>query len=103
MRVCNVCGNPMNQGYCVDGGSRYFCSDECLSQAFTPEEWMEEYESNEDSYWTEWTDDDYDGYKRLIDRLKVDGIPESEIAVQLRNRYDYLADDEVHIIMQELF
>ncbi len=54
IRVCSICGKEMDDGYCVDAGLRYYCSDECLHKDFTPEEWKEEYETNEDSYWTQW-------------------------------------------------
>ena len=53
-RICDVCGKLMVSGYVFDGGSRYFCSDKCLHTQFTDEEWEQEYNSNEDSYWTEW-------------------------------------------------
>lgn len=44
----------MRKGYCIDAGAAYYCSDECLHTDFTDEEWAEEYESNDQSYYTEW-------------------------------------------------
>ena len=44
----------MQQGYCVDAGYRYYCSDDCLHHDFTDEEWNEEYDNNDQSYWTTW-------------------------------------------------
>ena len=53
-RICSVCGKPMKEGYCLDGGLEYYCSTACLHRDFTDEEWEEECNTNEDSYWTEW-------------------------------------------------
>lgn len=53
-RRCSKCGRLMRKGYCIDAGAAYYCSDECLHTDFTDEEWAEEYESNDQSYYTEW-------------------------------------------------
>lgn len=53
-RRCTVCGNLMNEGYCVDMGAAYYCSDECLHTEFTEEEWENECNENDQSYWTQW-------------------------------------------------
>ena len=53
-RICNECGKPMKQGYCIDGGSEYYCSDRCLHVHYTPEEREEMYDDgNSESYRTE--------------------------------------------------
>lgn len=52
-RRCCVCGNLMNKGYVCDAFYCY-CSDECLHEDFTPEEWLKECDNNGDSYYTEW-------------------------------------------------
>lgn len=58
-RICSHCGKPMKQGYCIEGGSEYYCSDECLHAHYTDEEYLELYDDgNGDSYWTEWEDND---------------------------------------------
>lgn len=44
----------MQEGYCQDGGYRYYCDDECLHKDFTDEEWNEECDNNDQSYWTQW-------------------------------------------------
>ena len=61
-RECTACGKGMNEGYCVENGMEYYCSDECLHTEITPAEWDELYADGEgDSYWTEWDDpDDFD-------------------------------------------
>lgn len=53
-RICSICGKLMRAGYCLDSGAKYYCSDECLHHEFTDEEWEEEYNNNDQSYYTEW-------------------------------------------------
>lgn len=54
---CSCCGNEITQGYCVNGGEEYYCSDECLDTRYSPEEWDKMYEENEaENYWTVWHD-----------------------------------------------
>ena len=53
IRVCDACGKKMNEGYCIDDGLEYFCSDECLHSAFTVEEYSQAYEEDR-AYWTQW-------------------------------------------------
>ena len=53
-RRCSVCGKLMRTGYCVSAGEAYYCSDECLHQEFTDEEWAKQYEDDDESYYTEW-------------------------------------------------
>lgn len=56
-RKCSGCGKEMNEGYCIDNGLEYYCSDECLHKHYTEEEYEEMYDDgNGDSYWTEWED-----------------------------------------------
>ena len=55
-RVCEVCQKPMIVGYCVDGSC--LCSDECLHQVMTDDEYEEAYNEGEgDSYYTVWYED----------------------------------------------
>lgn len=57
-RKCNACGKGMNEGYCIEGGIEYYCSDECLHTEVSPEEWLELWNDGEgDSYWTDWSED----------------------------------------------
>jgi len=57
-RECTACGKGMNEGYCIEGGIEYYCSDECLHTEVTPAEWDELYADGEgDSYWTDWSED----------------------------------------------
>lgn len=53
-RRCSVCGRLMQEGYCQDGGYRYYCSDDCLHTEYSDEEWNKECDNNDQSYWTQW-------------------------------------------------
>lgn len=58
-RQCTACGAGMNEGYCINGGVSYYCSDECLHKHITPAEYEEQYADGEgDSYWTEWEEEE---------------------------------------------
>lgn len=92
----------MFQGYVFDGGEDYYCSDECLHTEFDPAEWDMECEENEDSYWTEF-EDDYSSYKTMIEMLKKEGVSKEDMPEYMSRAFDYLADDEVSIIISDLF
>lgn len=54
-RVCTHCGKVMREGYCIENGAAYYCSDECLMAEMTMEEYEEQYDDgNGDSYYTDW-------------------------------------------------
>lgn len=56
-RKCSECGKDMNQGYCIENGEAYYCSDECLHKHMTNEEYLKLYDNgNGDIYYTEWED-----------------------------------------------
>ena len=83
-RECDECGKGMNEGYCIDGGMAYYCSDECLHKNMTPEEWTELYNDGDgDSCWTTW-DEDPDEYMVNEDdpapnklSVELEEVPES--------------------------
>lgn len=55
LRECSECGKGMTEGYCIDNGLEYYCSEECLHKHYTEEEYLEMYDNgNGDSYWTMW-------------------------------------------------
>lgn len=56
-RQCDECGKGMHEGYCIDGGAEYYCSDTCLHKHYTPEQWNEMYDDDGDTYWTTWEED----------------------------------------------
>ena len=68
MRYCSECGKPMREGYCIDNGLEYYCSDECLHKHYTEEEWLDMYDDgNSDNYWTQWEDEEDDEENILIE------------------------------------
>jgi hypothetical protein len=55
IRRCAECGRIMIEGYCIEQGVEYFCSDSCLYENYTKEEFEEMYNDGEgDTYYTEW-------------------------------------------------
>ncbi|PDY14130.1 hypothetical protein COO16_03980 [Bacillus pseudomycoides] len=45
-RVCTCCNEIMFEGYCIDEGLEYFCSDECLHKNYKPEDYQNKYGGN---------------------------------------------------------
>lgn len=55
IRKCSECNKEMTEGYCIDNGCDYYCSDECLHKNHSKKEFEEMYDNgNGDSYWTAW-------------------------------------------------
>lgn len=55
VRVCSICGKIMYEGYCINGGDRYYCDDGCRSTEMTEEEFNDLFNDGyNDTYWTEW-------------------------------------------------
>lgn len=52
-KICEVCGKTINEGYCIDDGLEYYCSEECLRKKYTEEEYEEMYQAGA-AYWSEW-------------------------------------------------
>ena len=60
-RKCSECSKGMNDGYVIDDGSSYYCSEECLHKHYTADEWADLYSDDGSNYWTEWEDEnDYE-------------------------------------------
>jgi len=58
MRTCDNCGKEMSEGYCLDDGEQYICSDECLLiDGYTTEDRDADY-NNGTIYYTEWEEED---------------------------------------------
>lgn len=54
-RACNTCGALMTEGFCIDGGAEYYCSEPCLHVHIPEAEYLALYDDgNGDSYWTTW-------------------------------------------------
>ena len=55
---CSKCGNEMSEGFIFDGSDPY-CSEECLSDVATPQEWCKLHKEEPDYfYWTQWEETD---------------------------------------------
>lgn len=55
VRVCTSCLKIMIEGYVIEGGMDYYCSDKCLEYDMTLEEFEQSYgDGDTESYWTEW-------------------------------------------------
>jgi hypothetical protein len=99
MRICSECKKKMNEGYCIDGGSEYYCSDECLHKHYTKEEYLEMYDDGYgDSYWTEWEDEE--------DEERADLIYEYEIKIAKAKRNNdteaqYYYQDKLDELLRE--
>lgn len=53
-RVCCVCDSIAQEGYVIES-SNFYCSDKCLHQHISIEQYQELYADGEgDSYWTNW-------------------------------------------------
>lgn len=56
-RKCNECGKEITKGYSINDGDEYYCSNECLFNHYTPNEYTKMYDDgNGNSYYTEWDD-----------------------------------------------
>lgn len=55
VRKCSNCNKLMVEGYVIDNGESYYCSDECLERNMSREEFEQLYKDGEgDSYFTQW-------------------------------------------------
>ncbi len=54
-RICDNCGHPMIEGYCVDDCDTY-CSEACLHGRYDDDEYQELFENNV-AYYTTWYED----------------------------------------------
>lgn len=54
-RICDECGKKIQEGYCIEGGFAYYCSEKCLYKNMSKKQFNDLYDNgNGDSYWTEW-------------------------------------------------
>ena len=55
LRICDECHHPMIEGFCIDDGKEHYCSEECLHNHYSEEEYLAMYNDGEgNSYWTVW-------------------------------------------------
>lgn len=53
VRVCSHCNKLMIEGFIIGEGDKYYCSEDCLYQHVTKEEYNNMYREDE-AYYTEW-------------------------------------------------
>ena len=95
-RECNACGKGMNEGYCIESGIEYYCSDACLHTEITHEEYMELYADGEgDSYWTDWSEDPDEYLEEEDEPSEQERL--NRIALALRKAYELVEEgSEAH-------
>lgn len=72
IRQCDVCKAYMIEGCCVENGEAYYCSQECMYQEMTQEEFDELYDNGEGStYWTDWEEHsyEYNAIKEILNKF----------------------------------
>jgi hypothetical protein len=52
-RICTECGKMMVDGYVINDGEEYYCSEDCLHKHCTPEQYGELFEED-CAYYTDW-------------------------------------------------
>ena len=52
-RICSICGSVMIDGFATPCGFMHYCSEECLHEDYTPDEYQKAYEADE-CFYTEW-------------------------------------------------
>ncbi|EQK39998.1 hypothetical protein C672_3505 [[Clostridium] bifermentans ATCC 638] len=69
VRKCDVCNSYMIEGYCIEEGTSYYCTDECMLTEMTIEEFNNLYADGEgDSYFTTWEANrkEYNAIKEIL-------------------------------------
>lgn len=56
-RLCSNCGKEMHEGFVIQDGLEYYCSEECLTKHHTWSEYLAMFDV-EEAYWTTWEEDD---------------------------------------------
>ena len=56
-RLCSQCGRPMQEGFVFESDATQYCSEECLTQVITWEDYLVMHDNGDgDAYWTDWYD-----------------------------------------------
>lgn len=72
VRKCDVCNSYMIEGYCIEEGTSYYCTDGCMLTEMTIEEFNKLYADGEgDSYFTTWEENinEYNAIKEILNRF----------------------------------
>lgn len=57
LRVCDECGNLMEEGFCIHGGEEHYCSEEYLHKHYSEQEYQAlSADQDSDTYYTTWNE-----------------------------------------------
>jgi len=94
-RYCSCCSLPMDKGYCINGGEKYFCSEKCLKKVYSNAE-IEDLQigsDDSDSYYTDWTSvindeeiEDVDNNFIVLDKKDVNHITHHLLSVYYQGK-----------------
>lgn len=102
VRHCNKCGKEMWEGYCIENGMEYYCSEECLHKNISEEEWEELYdEGNGDSYYTDWYDEKEE-YNKINNDKKLDYFADKYYKTNEGTDYIWNNEDITNWITDEI-
>jgi len=55
-RACSHCGSGMNEGFCIESGEAYYCTEDCMHKHVSAKEFKKLYNNGDgDSYYSEWS------------------------------------------------
>lgn len=102
MRKCSECKKVMIDGYVIEGGMAYYCSESCLHKNMTQEEFLVLYDDGEgDSYWTEWYEEDEQKEEENMDQFKMFDIVIHESTQFVFQFFDYLDQDNCRVMDEQ--
>lgn len=111
-RKCDHCWKLFNEGFCIDWGAGYYCSEKCLESDYTKEEIkdLDLWGDYSDSYRTEWEDNEdmlyYEDWTPIEDSEECEEKTDKEIIYRkIADLYDYVQDSdyiEREYILEEL-
>ncbi|MBQ8993722.1 MAG: hypothetical protein IJ085_06325 [Turicibacter sp.] len=91
MRICTECQEIMTEGFVINQ-REYYCSDYCLHQQYSDQEFEEMYKDGGDTYWTQWDVSEY------IDLPEIDLINAIKRTFE-RHRPELLPKQNFHSIL----
>lgn len=66
VRACSECGKYIIEGYCIEHGRDYYCSDNCLEKNMSMEVFEElQEDAANGTYYTEWSH-----YRKTLNAIK---------------------------------
>lgn len=98
-RNCSECNKVMIEGYVVNGGEEYYCSDECLHKNYTAEQWVKMYDNGEgESYYTQWEGKAIEKPQNTV--IGGDLVEYLEIHFEVVSHFNATEDNEMYAAYQ---